>query len=73
MLKRQIGGRWHLPWVVGLGAHLGKEQVYFQGSVENLRTSATSLLPYDQKELQENPVRRSTLPHGWTVGSRSLQ
>lgn len=30
MLKRQIGGRWYLPWVVGLGAHLGREQVFFR-------------------------------------------
>ena len=73
MLKRQIGGRWYLPWVVRLGAHLGREQVCFQGSVENLRTSAICLLPCDQKGLQENPVRRSTLPHGWTTGSWSLQ
>ena len=73
MLKRQIGGRWYLPWVVRLGAHLGREQVCFQGSVENLRTSAICLLPCDQKGLQENPARRSTLLHGWTTGSRSLQ
>lgn len=44
MLKRQIGGRWYLPWVVGLGAHLGREQVCFQGSVENLRTSVICFL-----------------------------
>ena len=62
-----------MPWVVGLGAHLGREQVCFQGSVENLRTSATCLLPCDQKDVRENPVRRSTLPHGWTMGGRSLR